>query len=106
MIIKLKEENEAPLCLLLVGNKSDLNRNVNYEDAVQLSRLLSCEYIETSAKENKNVNEIFYKIVKNIINSDNNIFQKDFLPFNNYLNVNQFRTNFKKNNSKNNCLIH
>ena len=51
--------------IILFGNKCDLidNRVVEEEEAKALSNKYNLEYLETSAKENINVNEGFQKII-------------------------------------------
>jgi GTPase KRas protein len=50
----------------LVGNKSDLNANreVTLEEGIQLSKLFGCEFTETSAKTNENVDHMFHTIAR------------------------------------------
>lgn len=52
---------------ILVGNKSDLpNRQVAAKDALELADRLGLEYIETSAKDQTNVDQVFMTLAKNI----------------------------------------
>lgn len=52
---------------ILVGNKSDLpNRQVQTKDALELADRLGLEYIETSAKDTTNVDQVFMTLAKNI----------------------------------------
>ncbi|ROV95654.1 hypothetical protein VMCG_07547 [Cytospora schulzeri] len=52
--------------IILVGNKSDLEhkRTVGINEARMLSQRLGCAFIETSAKERTNVEEVFFKLVR------------------------------------------
>ncbi|EDO15333.1 hypothetical protein Kpol_1011p3 [Vanderwaltozyma polyspora DSM 70294] len=51
--------------LLLVGNKSDMDtRAVTYEQGEELSKELGIPFIESSAKNDENVNEIFSTLAK------------------------------------------
>lgn len=57
--------------IILVGNKIDLkNRVISYETVKTYADKLGYEYIETSAKNNINIDTPFINITKNIINSD------------------------------------
>lgn len=52
---------------ILVGNKSDLpNRQVATKDALELAERLGLEYVETSAKDRTNVDQVFVTLAKNI----------------------------------------
>jgi Ras-related protein Rab-1A len=53
---------------ILIGNKFDLNyrREVTYEESVEFADSLGINYIETSAKDNVNIENIFTYLVKNI----------------------------------------
>ncbi len=53
--------------LVLVGNKSDLERKVSTKEAQDLARLWNVVYIETSALEGENVEEMFVMTTFNII---------------------------------------
>lgn len=50
--------------MILLGNKVDLEREVDRIEAEDLAKRLSCEYMETSAKTGKNVELAFEKIAK------------------------------------------
>ncbi|XBW38272.1 hypothetical protein QEN19_003861 [Hanseniaspora menglaensis] len=67
-------ENALPECqLILVGNKADLegseeseSRAVSYEEGESLAKSLGMAFVEASAKTNKNVDEVFFTLVKMI----------------------------------------
>lgn len=60
--------------ILLVGNKLDCNnRQVSYEEAKEFANKLQIIYIESSAKNSTNVQELFIQIVKQL--KDDNINQ-------------------------------
>ncbi|KAJ2458830.1 GTP-binding protein [Coemansia sp. RSA 2424] len=52
--------------IVLVGNKSDLydQREVSTTEAQELAKKFGCPYIETSAKKNINIDELFVKSVR------------------------------------------
>tara|TARA_Y100000389_G_C17347452_1_gene456595 strand:+ start:251 stop:907 length:657 start_codon:yes stop_codon:yes gene_type:complete len=57
------DEKRKPL--MLVGNKcdSESRREVSKEEAINKSMELGCEYIECSAKENFNIEDVFQKTI-------------------------------------------
>ncbi|KAJ5070000.1 ras gtpase [Anaeramoeba ignava] len=59
-IKKYKKENHPKI---LIGNKSDLftKRVVKTKEGKELANKLNCKYIETSAKTNENINQLFYE---------------------------------------------
>ncbi|EDR24964.1 hypothetical protein, conserved [Entamoeba dispar SAW760] len=66
--IRDKEMNEHIPCII-VGNKSELTeeREVGTEEGMKYSESVQCHFIESSAKRNENINEIFEIITKDVI---------------------------------------
>ncbi|MHA1409216.1 MAG: GTP-binding protein [Candidatus Odinarchaeia archaeon] len=63
-------QKEVPgIPTIIVGNKIDLPRDVSFEEAQSLSQKLGCDYIETSAKLDRNVDITFINIAKKAVNS-------------------------------------
>jgi len=64
-IIEIKPANE--LAIVLVGNKCDMSndkREISIAEGAQAAKNMSnCRFIETSAKDNINVNQLFEKLV-------------------------------------------
>mmetsp|Transcript_100131 Transcript_100131/g.122543 ORF Transcript_100131/g.122543 Transcript_100131/m.122543 type:complete len:200 (-) Transcript_100131:884-1483(-) len=56
------------MAIVLVGNKSDKkdSRQININEPTKQSKLWKCKYIETSALNNINCNEIFHQCVREI----------------------------------------
>jgi len=75
---------------ILIGNKCDLisEKKVSYEEIDKLCLIYNLNYIETSAKENINVeltfNELGKEIEKNYINYKNVDYKKNILEYNYY----------------------
>jgi len=65
-ILRVKDTDNVPM--VLVGNKCDLedDRSVGKEQGQVLARKFNCSFMETSAKNKINVNEIFYDLVRQI----------------------------------------
>ena len=63
-IYRIKDTNIFPI--ILVGNKCDLEnkREVSYKEGVELAKNLNIDFYETSAKNNKNVEEVFHGIIR------------------------------------------
>ena len=55
----IEKDGNDHCAIVLVGNKSDLERSVSTEEAQQIADLNDIKYFETSAKENTNIDEAF-----------------------------------------------
>eukprot|EP01111_Echinosteliopsis_oligospora_P018283 TRINITY_DN8282_c0_g3_i2.p1 TRINITY_DN8282_c0_g3~~TRINITY_DN8282_c0_g3_i2.p1 ORF type:complete len:191 (-),score=46.42 TRINITY_DN8282_c0_g3_i2:77-649(-) len=65
-ILRAKDTEKVPM--VLIGNKCDLinERQVSTLEATELAKSFKCQYIETSAKNNHNVQEAFFELVREI----------------------------------------
>ncbi|KAH6763433.1 Rab GTPase-like A1I protein [Perilla frutescens var. hirtella] len=65
---ELREFGSPEMVVVLVGNKSDLTRSreVNLEDGQSLAQLEDLSFMETSAKENLNVEDAFLQMINRI----------------------------------------
>ncbi|KAI0211774.1 GTP-binding protein Rheb-like protein [Lamellibrachia satsuma] len=72
-ILDLTGKNQLPL--VLVGNKTDLRmeREISFEDGKRLSGQWKSMFLETSAKENQKVADIFHSIVYETEKAEGNI---------------------------------
>lgn len=64
--LKLEDYSDTDIPIVLVGNKLDLNnsRKVSYEEAKNLATENGFQYFETSAKENKGIDELLQFLAK------------------------------------------
>ncbi|CAH1772748.1 unnamed protein product [Owenia fusiformis] len=58
------KDNLSEVPIILVGNKSDKDcREISEEEGLEMAKKWNCAYLETSAKNNHNVTEIFQRIL-------------------------------------------
>ena len=71
----IKQVNTDESLLILCGNKSDLERKINYKEGYELAKKNGMMFFETSAKTGENINEIFTKSVSKIAeNIEKNVY--------------------------------
>ncbi|GKD82488.1 Ras-related protein RabA6a-like protein [Tanacetum coccineum] len=65
---ELREFGDRDMVIVLVGNKSDLVdlREVDVEDGQKLAQLENLYFMETSAKDNLNVEDVFLQMITKI----------------------------------------
>ncbi|GAA5914307.1 uncharacterized protein JCM6883_001809 [Sporobolomyces salmoneus] len=65
-ILRVKDKDYFPV--IVVANKSDLDheRQVETHEGAQLAKQFGCQFIETSAKARRNVDEAFQELVREI----------------------------------------
>lgn len=68
-ISSIKKTVKKSIPILIVGNKNDLERQVERSEAEDLAKRLNCEYLETSAKTGENVEVAFEKLARALISS-------------------------------------
>ncbi|GAB1224103.1 hypothetical protein ENUP19_0173G0005 [Entamoeba nuttalli] len=66
--VKDKDENEV-IPIIVVGNKCDLEneRQVTKEEGIEYADSIKSPFIESSAKTNENINQIFDIITRNVL---------------------------------------
>lgn len=66
-ISSIKKTVKKNIPMILIGNKVDLERQIERAEAEDLAKRLGCEYLETSAKTGENVEDAFQMITKECI---------------------------------------
>jgi small GTP-binding protein len=68
-VSSIKKSVKKGIPMILVGNKTDLERKVDRKEGEELARRLGCDYMETSAKTGDNVDKVFEKLAKACLGS-------------------------------------
>ena len=66
---EIKEKASKNINLMLIGNKTDLNKVICREDAINKAKSLNIPVMETSANNSSNVKEAFYDLIKEMYKS-------------------------------------
>ncbi|ALC49624.1 Rab21 [Drosophila busckii] len=76
---ELKQMRGSEISLIIVGNKTDLEeqRAVSYETALRYAQTVGAQYVETSAKENEGVSELFELLTQLMLEHHGNKLQHD-----------------------------
>ncbi|XP_013793580.1 GTP-binding protein Di-Ras2-like, partial [Limulus polyphemus] len=96
-VIKEVKENTEGIPMILVGNKCDEteNREVDILYGSDQARRWSCGFMETSAKTNMNVQELFQELLS----------MEKSRPMNFQLDSKKYKTKFKKDKLKGKCVV-
>ncbi len=68
-VSSIKKTVKKTIPMIIVGNKIDLERQVERQEAEDLAKRLNCDYLETSAKTGESVEIAFEKIARACLNS-------------------------------------
>ncbi len=78
---EIKQVGNDNMVITLIGNKSDIERKVPYNKALNMAKILGLNYIETSAFSSDNINLAFYhtakQILKNVRNNKTKVNEKN-----------------------------
>ena len=82
---EVKDHGSKDVVVILVGNKSDLadKRAVTLEEGEELAKKNGLMFLETSAKTNYNVSEVFYKGAEKILENCDKLGLDSNIPDNN-----------------------
>ena len=102
-IIDLKLNGDKNICIIILGNKSDLinKREINKNDGIKKAEMYKTAFLETSALNGDNISKAFDELIEQIVINNKNIFQDD--------NENEIdkgvNLNDEKNNNKIKCCL-
>jgi len=76
---ELKQMRGSEIALIIVGNKTDLEeqRAIAYDTALRYAQTVGAQYVETSAKENEGVTELFELLTQLMVEHHGNKQQND-----------------------------
>ena len=78
-IIDLKLNGDKNICIIILGNKSDLidKREINKNDGIKKAEMYKTAFLETSALNGDNISKAFDELIEQIVINNKNIFQDD-----------------------------
>ncbi|KAN0008712.1 hypothetical protein ACTFIU_009441 [Dictyostelium citrinum] len=76
-IIRVLDREDVPI--MMVGNKSDLEdeRQVTFQEGKDLARCLNMSFMEVSAKNRANIEEVFNETVRSVKRREESLLKKD-----------------------------
>ena len=102
-IADLKLNGDKNICIVILGNKSDLNdqREVNKELGMKKSEMFKTAFMETSALNGENITKAFDEVIQQIYQMNKNSFEENTKKdIDKGVNLNE-----NKNNNKKKCCI-
>ena len=75
-ISDLKLNGDKDICIIILGNKSDLNdkREISTEEGIKKSEQFKTAFLETSALNGDNIGKAFEELIQQIIQNNKNYF--------------------------------
>ncbi|KAN0033743.1 hypothetical protein ACTFIV_000208 [Dictyostelium citrinum] len=76
-IIRVLDREDVPI--MMIGNKSDLEdeRQVTFQEGKDLARCLNMSFMEVSAKNRANIEEVFNETVRSVKRREESLLKKD-----------------------------
>ena len=100
----LRQHTEPEIPIFIVGNKSDLERNVTTEEAKIFSQSnRTCYFAECSAKKGYNVKEIFFEAAKYLYGNYKKFKEQNKMPMANRLKLDNKNNGSEDNTKKKGC---
>ena len=72
-ITDLKLNGDKNLCIIILGNKREINKN----DGIKKAEMYKTAFLETSALNGDNISKAFDELIEQIVINNKNIFQDD-----------------------------
>ena len=99
-IEQLKGNSDEDLCIILVGNKIDIEDfvDVKTEEGMEKAKSLNIPFMETSALNNQNIDKVFQKLIEEVYEKNSKIFIKNVsLIVDDQKNENEENNEYKEN---------
>ena len=98
-ISDLKLNGDKNICIIILGNKSDLNekRQVQEKDGMQKAEMFKTAFLETSALNGDNITKAFDELIEQIYQNNKSSFENDNKKeIDNGININDNEKNKEK----------